>query len=182
MAQFQMGTVDAFDILVSRLHGPLMNYLDKFFGDPMVSEDIIQETFLRAYRNRHSYCKIAKVSTWFHTIAGNLARSEYRKRKRQSLVSLESVNLNGDEYSIPIPDGTPLPDSDLESALLNKSIQEAFGQIPEDFRELVVLRDVQQLAYEEIADITGLPMGTVKSRIHRGRTKLQKILKEVYFA
>ena len=83
MSQFQMGTVEAFDILVSRYKDPLTNYIYRFLGDMKECEDLLQETFLRVYRNRHSYRRIAKFSTWLYTIAGNLARSEYRKRKRE---------------------------------------------------------------------------------------------------
>ena len=73
------------------------------------------------------------------------------------------------------------PDKDTESSIQDFYIQDALTKIPEEFREVVVLRDVQQLSYEEIAEITGLPMGTVKSRINRGRTKLQILLKDIYF-
>lgn len=180
MSQFQAGTVEAFDILVSRYHDPLTNYIYRFLGDIKECEDLLQETFLRVYRNRHSYRRIAKFSTWLYTIAGNLARSEYRKRKRRRLQSLQSVNRDDEEYEIEIPDETFSPDDHAESTIQDRHIQEALMQIPEEFREVVVLRDVQQLAYDEIAEITGLPMGTVKSRINRGRTKLQGILKEVY--
>jgi RNA polymerase sigma-70 factor (ECF subfamily) len=180
MSQFQMGTVEAFDILVGRYHDPLTNYIYRFLGDVKECEDLLQETFLRVYRNRHSYRRIAKFSTWLYTIAGNLARSEYRKRKRRRLYSLQSVNRDEEEYEVEIPDETFMADKDAEGSIQDKYIQDALAQIPEEFREVVVLRDVQQLAYEEIADITGLPMGTVKSRINRGRTKLQAILKEVY--
>ena len=180
MSQFQMGTVEAFDILVGRYHDPLTNYIYRFLGDLKECEDLLQETFLRVYRNRHSYRRIAKFSTWLYTIAGNLARSEYRKRKRRRLYSLQSVNRDDEEYEVEIPDETFSPDKHAESIIQDRHIQEALAQIPEEFREVVVLRDVQQLAYEEIADITGLPMGTVKSRINRGRTKLQGILKDVY--
>ncbi len=179
MSQFQMGTVEAFDILVSRYHDSLTNYIYRFLGDIKECEDLLQETFLRVYRNRHSYRRIAKFSTWLYTIAGNLARSEYRKRKRRRLYSLQSVNRDDEEYEVEIPDETFLPDKHAESTIQDRHIQEALAQIPEEFREVVVLRDVQQLAYEEIADITGLPMGTVKSRINRGRTKLLGILKDV---
>lgn len=97
MAQFQAGTVEAFDILVSRYKDPLANYLYRFLGDPKEVEDLLQETFMRVYRNRHSYRRIAKFSTWLYTIAGNLARSEYRKRKRRRLYSLQSVNREEEE-------------------------------------------------------------------------------------
>lgn len=180
MSQFQAGTVEAFDILVSRYKDPLTNYIYRFLGDMKECEDLLQETFLRVYRNRHSYRRIAKFSTWLYTIAGNLARSEYRKRKRRRLYSLQSVNRDDEEYEVEIPDETFAPDTHTESTIQDRHIQDALKQIPEEFREVVVLRDVQQLAYEEIAEITGLPMGTVKSRINRGRTKLQGLLKEVY--
>jgi len=180
MSQFQMGTVEAFDILVSRYKDPLTNYIYRFLGDMKECEDLLQETFLRVYRNRHSYRRIAKYSTWLYTIAGNLARSEYRKRKRRRLYSLQSVNRDDEEYEVEIPDEQLSPDKHAEGTIQAFFIQEALKQIPEEFREVVVLRDIQQLAYEEIADITGLPMGTVKSRINRGRTKLQALLKDVY--
>ncbi len=180
MSQFQAGVVEAFDILVGRYKDPLTNYIYRFLGDMKECEDLLQETFLRVYRNRHSYRRIAKYSTWLYTIAGNLARSEYRKRKRRRLYSLQSVNRDEEEYEVEIPDETFSPDRHTESVFQDQYIQDALKKIPQEFREVVVLRDVQQLAYEEIADITGLPMGTVKSRINRGRTKLQALLKDIY--
>jgi RNA polymerase sigma-70 factor (ECF subfamily) len=181
MSQFQAGTVEAFDILVGRYKDPLTNYIYRFLGDMKECEDLLQETFLRVYRNRHSYRRIARFSTWLYTIAGNLARSEYRKRKRRRISSLQSVNKNDEEYEMEVPDETFSPDKDTESSIQDFYIQDALTKIPEEFREVVVLRDVQQLSYEEIAEITGLPMGTVKSRINRGRTKLQILLKDIYF-
>ena len=180
MEHFQAGTVEAFNILVDRYSERLTHYLYGFLADSKRCEDLLQETFLRVYRNRHSYQRIAKFSTWLYTIAGNLARSEYRKRKRRRMYSIQSVNRDNEEYEMAIPDETFLPDNSTESALQYQYIQDALFQIPPTFREVVVLRDVQQLAYDEIAQITGLPMGTVKSRINRGRTKLQSILKEIY--
>ncbi len=180
MEQFQAGTVEAFNILVERYSERLMHYLYGFLGDARRCEDLLQETFLRVYRNRHSYQRIAKFSTWLYTIAGNLARSEYRKRKRRRVYSIQSVNRDDEEYEIALPDETFAPDKHAESIIQDKYIQEALSSIPPDFREVVVLRDVQQLTYEEIAQITGLPMGTVKSRINRGRTKLQALLKDIY--
>lgn len=181
MSQFQAGTVEAFDILVGRYKDPLTNYIYRFLGDMKECEDLLQETFLRVYRNRHSYRRIARFSTWLYTIAGNLARSEYRKRKRRRISSLQSVNKNDEEYEMEVPDETFSPDKHTESSIQDFYIQDALTKIPEEFREVVVLRDVQQLSYEEIAEITGLPMGTVKSRINRGRTKLQILLKDIYF-
>jgi RNA polymerase sigma-70 factor (ECF subfamily) len=180
MSQFQAGSVEAFNILVERYSERLTHYLYGFLGDLRRCEDMLQETFLRVYRNRHSYRRIAKFSTWLYTIAGNLARSEYRKKKRRRLYSLQSVNRENEEFEIQLPDESFSPETHTESTLQEKHVQIALNEIPPSFREVVVLRDVQQLAYEEIAEITGLPMGTVKSRINRGRTKLQSLLADVY--
>ncbi len=182
IGQFQAGTVEAFNILVDRYSERLMHYLYGFLSDRKLCEDLLQETFLRLYRNRHSYRRIAKFSTWLYTIAGNLARAEYRKRqsKRRRMYSIQLVNRYNEEYELAIPDESLSPDRHTESTLQDKYIQEALDQIQPNFREVVVLRDIQQLAYKEIAEITGLPVGTVKSRINRGRTKLQVLLKDIY--
>lgn len=180
MSNFQAGSIEAFNILVDRYSERLTHYLYGFLGDMKRCEDLLQETFLRVYRNRHSYRRIAKFSTWLYTIAGNLARSEYRKRKRRRLYSIQSVNRENEEYEMQIPDESFSPDRHAESMIQDEYIQQALKEIPQSFREVVVLRDIQQLAYEEIADITGLPMGTVKSRINRGRSKLQTLLKDIY--
>jgi RNA polymerase sigma-70 factor (ECF subfamily) len=180
MQQFQAGSVEAFDLLVSRYKDPLTNYLYRFLGDARESEDLLQETFMRVFRNRHSYRRIARFSTWLYTIAGNLARSEYRKRRRRKVQSIQSINRDSEEYEIEIPDETFRPDADANGIISEEYVMDALREIPDDFREVVILRDVQQLSYEEIAEITGLPMGTVKSRINRGRTKLQALLKSVY--
>ncbi len=180
MSHFQAGTLDAFDILVQRHKDPLINFIYRYIADMQTCEDLLQETFLRVYRNRYSYQRIAKYTTWVYTIARNLALSEYRKRKSRQMYSLQSFTREDEEYQVEIPDYTRPPDSFTESKIQDRHIQEALARIPEEFREVVVLRDVQQLSYEEIAQITGLPMGTVKSRIHRGRSALMSLLSPVY--
>jgi RNA polymerase sigma-70 factor (ECF subfamily) len=180
MVQFQSGTVEAFDLLVERYSERLSHYLYRFTHDMRRVEDLLQETFLRVYRNRHSYKPVAKFSTWLYTIAGNLARSEYRKLKRRQTYSIYSNDGDGEEYERPLPDETFAADIEVERTIQDEHIQSALRQIPDEFREVVVLRDVQHLTYEDIAAITGLPMGTVKSRINRGRAKLQGLLTDVY--
>ena len=180
MAQFQAGTVEAFDLLVERYSERLFHYINRFVKDDRQAEDLLQETFLRVHRNRHSYEPIAKFSTWLYTIGGNLARSAYRRRKRQRTYSIYGESSEGEEYEMPIPSPTLAPSQHAEAGIQSRYIQKALDRLPETYREVVVLRDVQQLTYEEIAEITGLPMGTVKSRINRGRTKLQDYLKDIW--
>ncbi len=180
MELFQAGTVEAYNILVDRYSERLMHYLYGFLGDKKRCEDLLQETFLRVHRNRHSYQRIAKFSTWLYTIAGNLARSEYRKQKRRHMSSIQSMSRDNEEYEMPLPDETFAPDKHTEGVLQKSSIHKALDVLPASFREIIILRDIQQLAYNEISNITGLPMGTVKSRINRGRRKMQDLLKDVY--
>ena len=180
MSSFQQGTVEAFNELVDRFSEKLLRYLHGFGFDARMCEDLLQETLVRVYRNRHSYRRIARFSTWVYTIAGNLARSEYRKRRRYVMTSLHGQNRDGEEYEYPLPDEGHSPDDLTEASFQRDRVQEALAELPLEFREPVVLRDIQQLTYEEIAEITGLPMGTVKSRINRGRTKLQQLLRDIY--
>ncbi len=180
MVQFQAGTLDAFEILVNRHKGPLSSFIYRFVGDMGACEDLLQETFLRVYRNRHSYQRIAKYTTWVYTIARNLALSEYRKRKSRQVYSFYAVNRDEEEYEAEFPDQEHTPDAHADGTLQGRYIHDALKQLPEGFREVVVLRDIQQLSYGEIAEITGLPIGTVKSRINRGRERLQQLLKHVY--
>lgn len=169
----------AFNILVDRYYRRIQHYLFGYTRNRARSEDLTQETFLRVYRSRDSYRRIAKFSTWLYTIAGNLARSEYRRRKRTTMVSMH-VRSNGATYEWEFPDDKPGPEDSASSSLIFDHVQKALEQVPEDFREVVVLRDMQDLSYHEIETITGVPMGTVKSRIHRGRSMLQDLLSHVY--
>jgi RNA polymerase sigma-70 factor (ECF subfamily) len=180
MLLFQQEVMPAYDILVERFKDPLMNYIYRFVGDMDAAADILQDTFIRIYHKKHMYRTIARVSTWVYTIAGNLARSELRRSGRRKTTPIVQTRHENEEYTLPLPDGDPLPDTRTDSSMLFQRIQEALTHLPDAFREAVVLRDIQDLSYEEIAEITGLPIGTVKSRINRGRAQLQDLLKDVY--
>lgn len=175
----QNNTVRAFEILVERYKNPLINYVFRFLGDYEACVDIVQETMVKVYRYKDSYSSIAKFSTWIYTIAGNLARTEYQRRKRRRLFSIDSYGENKDE-TYEIPDESYRPDVITDSGIKDKIIQDALLKISKAYREVVILRDIQNLSYEEIAEIKGLNVGTVKSRINRGRAQLQKLLKDIY--
>jgi RNA polymerase sigma-70 factor, ECF subfamily len=180
MLRFQRDDMVAYDILVARYKDPLMNFIFRFVGDRDDAADLLQETFLRVYRKRHLYETIAKFSTWAYTIAGNLAKSELRKPYRRLGVSITRKDSDDEEHELQLTDRNPTPDRMADSALKAEFIQRALGQLNADFREAVILRDIQDLEYDEIAAILGLPLGTVKSRINRGRGRLQELLKELY--
>lgn len=179
MRQFQDGVAEAFDVMVDRYSERLLPQLYQYLGDVSLCEDLIQETFLRVYRNRHSYEEgVGHLSAWIFTIARNLALSEYRKRERRQTrpVQFPTQNGYGEEARLGLVDESPSPCQRVSSAILGDLIQQAISEIPANFREVVVLRDVQGLDYNSIAEITNLPMGTVKSRINRGRAKIKHFL------
>ena len=168
----------AFEILVQRYKNPLTNYVFRFVGDFDVCSDIVQETMIKFHRYKDNYSSIAKFSTWIYTIAGNLARTEYRRRQRKRFVSVSDYGEDHKPYEI--PDECYRPDVLTDSGIKDKIIQDALLKVKESFREAVILRDIQGMTYEEISEITGLNVGTVKSRINRGRVQLQELLKDIY--
>lgn len=169
--------IKAFNILVQRYKNPLTNYVFRFLGDYEACVDVVQETMIRVFRNKDSYKSIAKFSTWIYTIAGNLAKTELQRRKK---MVFSTGKISDEEIVHDIPDNRYRPDKMLDNSLKEKAIQEALLKISETYREMVILRDIQELTYEEISEISGLPVGTVKSRINRGRVQLQKLLKNIY--
>ena len=177
IARFQNGDNYAFDLLVKRYKDPLMNFIFRFVGEKNEAEDIVQETFLRLFKNKHYYKEIAKFSTWIYTIAGNLAKTELRKRKRRKLFSISHYMATEKDYDI--PDSTTSPESDTNTIITDKIIQSAIDKLSPKFKQVIILRDIQGFSYEEIADIVNIPLGTVKSRVNRARLKLQEDLKDL---
>ena len=168
----------AFEILIQRFKNPLTNYVYRFLGDYDSCVDVVQETFIKVYRYKDNYSSVAKFSTWLYTIAGNLARTEYKRSRRRNLFS---INSYGEENkSFEIPDESNRPDVEVDANMKREIIQKALLKVRDSYREAVILRDIQGLSYEEIAKIIGIEVGTVKSRINRGRAELQKLLKHIY--
>ncbi len=173
------GTERAFEILVQRFKNPLTNFVYRFLGDYDSCADIVQDTFVKVYRYKDNYSSLAKFSTWIYTIAGNLARTEYQRRRRRNFFSISSY---GDEKeTFDIPDNSYRPDVTADANIKNEIIQKALLKVRDSYREAVILRDIQELSYEEIAEIMQIEVGTVKSRINRGRAELQKYLKDIYY-
>lgn len=171
-------TLEAYEILVKRYKDPLMNFVFRFVGDRDVCTDIVQDTMIKFYLNKDSYRSFAKFSTWIYTIAGNLAKNELKRRRRRTIFSL---NNDDEEKSIQVEDKSFFaPDRAADSEIKGEIIQKALMKVKPVYREVVILRDIQGLSYEEIAEVSGLSIGTVKSRINRGRTYLQKLLEKIY--
>jgi RNA polymerase sigma-70 factor (ECF subfamily) len=136
---------------------------------------------IKFYLNKDSYKSFAKFSTWIYTIAGNLAKNELKRRKRRKIYSLDDTFDDDESKKLQIEDKSYFePDRIADSNLKSTIIQKALMKVKPVYREVVILRDIEEFSYEEIAEITGLSIGTVKSRINRGRTQLQKLLKNIY--
>ncbi len=175
--RFQQGELAAYEEIVRRYKDQLLNFVFRFLNNHEEAEDVVQETFLRVYRNRFAYTRIAKFSTWIYTIAGNLARTELRRRKRRRFFSLSDMGLEDRDYEI--SDEVFNPETQANSTLGEELIQREISKLSPKFREVIILRDVQELSYEEISKIIRVPIGTVKSRVNRARLRLQNRLKKI---
>lgn len=176
IARFQEGDEQAYIELVSRYRDKLMTFVYRFMNNYELAEDIVQDTLLKLYTHKHYYRSIAKFSTWIYTIAGNLSKTELRKKKRRKVINLSQVGSEDREYEFPATE--PETGELVQSGYTEKKIQESIQKLPLHFRTVIILRDIQELSYEEVSKIVDVPLGTVKSRINRARLQLQKDLEE----
>ncbi len=172
-------TIEAYEALVKRYKDSLVNFVYRFVVDREAAIDIVQDTMVKFYLKKDSYQTIAKFSTWLYTIAANLAKNEIKRRKRRSFFSLNGGNKDDDSYEIQVPDKSVVePDRAAHNRIMNEEIQKALLKVNPVYREMVILRDIEGFSYEEIAEMKGLQLGTVKSRINRGRNQLKKLLQK----
>lgn len=171
------GSEAAFATLVDRYRNRIINLVSRFINDRDRAQEIAQEVFLRIYVHRERYRPSGKFSTWMYTIAVNLAKNEIRRRVRsKGVVSLDRlIEATGDSGKFASDPG-PRPDRGLRQREVQEHVADALQRLPEKYREVILLRDVHQLSYEEIEQVLGIPGGTVRSRINRARTSLQEML------
>ena len=174
--KFQEGDVGAYNQIVYRYKDRLLNFINRFLNDVDRSEDLVQDTLLKLYTHKDSYKEIAKFSTWLYTIAANLARTELRKIKRRKTFSVTELSHDDREFIIESTDVGPGEENFSQN--FEKNVQKSLAELPDDFKTIIILRDIQELSYDEISKIIEVPLGTVKSRINRGRVKLQQLLKK----
>ncbi|MFQ5601575.1 MAG: sigma-70 family RNA polymerase sigma factor, partial [Candidatus Krumholzibacteriia bacterium] len=174
------GRKAAFEVLVQRHKVRLYNYLLRLLRDPSEAEEVTQETLVRAYVNADKYRTIAKFSTWLYTIATNLVRNRIRKLKSSPKFFSISWGRGDDDEddrgAVDLPDDSDRPDRVLEKNEIHRLVAEGIERIPPKYREAFVLREINHFTYEEIAIVTGLKLGTVRSRINRGRGHFREIM------
>jgi RNA polymerase sigma-70 factor (ECF subfamily) len=177
VAQLQAGIESAYETLLVRYQQPVYNLVWRLLGDPSETSDVVQEVFLKIFRNIHTFRGNSSLKTWVYRIAVNEAHNHRRwfSRHHGAEVGLAQEDTSRSyEEILPDPGRTPYDLTlDQETRAL---LEEALAKLNPKFRAAVVLRDIEDLSYEEIAQVLDLSMGTVKSRILRGREALRKIL------
>jgi len=171
--RFQEGDINAYNELVKRYKDRLLNFVFRYFNNREQAEDVVQDTLIKLYTHASYYKNIAKFSTWIFTIAKNNALTELRKNKRKQTDSLwtddgKVIDINSNEQTL---------DRRVQNEIAVDQLNKFLDEIPENFRMAVVLRDFQELSYDEISKILEIPIGTIKSRINRGRIQLAEKMK-----
>jgi RNA polymerase sigma-70 factor, ECF subfamily len=178
VARFLEGEKRAFAELVERYQTRLLNFVYRTTGDRERAEDLVQETFIRVYRHIHRFDQTKKFSTWIYTIASNLAKNELRNRSRNPLVLFQTIKKNwtADERPLEWEDNTYRPDDLFRKRHLKQLVDTVVEDLPVHHREVFVLREMEGKTYEEIAEITGCNLGTVKSRLNRARNNFAQLI------
>ena len=174
------GDPKAFPSIVGRYQVRLLNFIYRMIGDRERAEDLVQEAFIRVHRHLHRFDPARKFSTWIYTIASNLAKNELRSRRRNPLVFFQSIKrLWQDEESKPLQyeDVSSRPDEVYQRQHLQELVDETVVQLTPHHREVFILRELEGKSYEEIAEIVGCNIGTVKSRLNRARHSFAELIR-----
>lgn len=179
VSRYSMGDAKAFDTLIVRYQDRIFNFSLRFTANPSDAEDIVQETFLKAYRGIARFRGDAKFSTWLFQIAKNLCINKFhntRRRMEHRQVSIFESEYDDDRPLLQLESEDASPQERVISAETQSQLEAAIGELDPHYRTALILRDVEDMDYAEIAKVLDVPVGTVKSRIHRARTELQKKL------
>lgn len=177
VTELQAGSESAFDWLVTHFHAPVFSLIVGMLGDASDAADATQEVFLKAFKGIRTFRRGSSLKTWLYRIAIREALNHRRwfKRHLQKNVSIDSVPEEG-HSALEIEDARATPFDLLASQELQAAVQSALQQVPHAFRSAVILRDIEGLSYEEVAEVLECSVGTVKSRILRGRRALKDLL------
>ncbi|HVE56338.1 MAG TPA: sigma-70 family RNA polymerase sigma factor [Pyrinomonadaceae bacterium] len=170
------GREDGFEELVRRYQRPITNYVFRMLNDYDASLDVTQEVFIKVYNSLERYSSEYKFSTWLYRIAHNAA-IDYIRRRSPNEQSIETENKDG-AYQLQIESPNPTPEQERERSEWRTEIEAVVKCLPSVYRELILLRHAQDLSYDEIAEITNLPLGTVKNRLFRAREMMREIFIE----
>ena len=172
VASAVVGVEGSFEELVRRYQRPISAYVYRMVGNYESALDLTQEIFIKVYNSLRRYRSEFKFSTWIYKIAHNSAVDHLRRSatREQSLIS----GSEGDQFELPIESGRLTPEQESERKERRSEIESVVRTLPSNYRELVILRHSQDLTYEEIVEVTGLPLGTVKNRLFRAREMMRQ--------
>jgi RNA polymerase sigma-70 factor (ECF subfamily) len=170
------GREDSFEELVRRYQRPITSYVYRMLNDYDAALDVTQEVFIKVYNSLARYSSDYKFSTWLYRIAHNAA-IDYMRRNSVNQQSIEAENADG-SYQLQIESPRPNPEQERERSEWRTEIESVVKCLPTVYRELILLRHAQDLSYDEIAEITNLPLGTVKNRLFRAREMMRDIFVE----
>lgn len=175
------GNERAFEVLVRRYQDKLVNYINGIVRDYDRSVDLCQDAFIRVLRNADRYEGKYRFSTWLYRIATNLAIDELRRRERNGRFFFQSVIdfFQPEQSSVSLPDRRHCPERTLDRKEKAEHLQSAVDSLSEKYRLAFILKEVQGLSYEETAQVLGISLGTVKSRIHRAKMLLREKLIDI---
>lgn len=177
--QVLKGDQNAYEDIVNLYQHKLYQVCYRMLGNKEEAEDITQEAFVRAYINLHSFDQNRKFSTWIYRIATNLCIDRIRKKKPDYYLDAEVAGTEGLDMYSQIAADEQLPEEALEQMELQERIQYEISRLPDKYRAVIVLKYIEELSLQEISEILEMPLGTVKTRIHRGREALRKQLANV---
>jgi RNA polymerase sigma-70 factor, ECF subfamily len=177
--QVKRGDQSAFEDVVSFFQNKIYQHCFRMLGNAHEAEDIAQEAFIRAYVNIHSFDDRRKFSTWLYRIATNLTIDRLRKRKPDHYLDAEVKGTEGLDMYSQLADQGRLPEEEVEGLELQRYIQYEISKLPPKYRSIIMLRYIEEFSLQEISEILDIPLGTVKTRIHRGREALRKKLRHV---
>jgi RNA polymerase sigma-70 factor (ECF subfamily) len=170
------GEGELFELLVERYRVRLYRFVQRFTNDAEDARDVTQDAFLKVYGALDSYDPKYKFSTWLFRIAGNAAIDHLRRRRIRALPLELPPDEEGGERRVEPKELRPDPYEDLARRRLRTALDEAIERLPDDYRELISLRHYGELPYEEIAELKGMPLGTVKNKLFRARQALRDLL------
>lgn len=170
------GREDGFEELVRRYQRPITSYVFRMLNNYDASLDVTQEVFIKVYNSLERYSSDYKFSTWLYRIAHNAA-IDHMRRNSMAKQSIETENADG-AYQLQLESPSPTPEQEQERSEWRTEIESVVKCLPSAYRELILLRHAQDLSYDEIAEISGLPLGTVKNRLFRAREMMREIFIE----
>lgn len=169
---FQAGQIAAYDELVSRWQGKIRGAVWRVLGSTEDAADVTQEAFLRAFRGLKTFKREARFSSWMYQIALNICRDTLRRRKGRTFLSVDEPEPAFE----PLVSASPTPHEHAEGSQLQERVRRALGRLSEEQREVILLKEYENLTFAEIADALDLPTSTVKTRLYRGLVEMKRHL------